>query len=734
MLDAQNNNKMPLETSEFNTDFDDITNNYTNQSQNNNAINDQSLSPTIFGDDSLGGNDDSLNSESSSSSSPVDTAINTGSSSNITTTNNKNSYLSLDSASAIRNSWIENWSEPLPTNKEDRIQQALKLMKTEEDAFNMGKNVKKHSIRQIALFFKIPKSTLYDRLKNRTPTTINNSLNMHSNTNTNKSKSIEKKNELKNINKNPLSSHRLQMKLSPEKEQELLTKLKTLCHLTGNILTPGQIKKFITTCLDDDTTLGKKWVHNFLRRHDNDIIYGSSQILPNVQISNARNSRNHFSYLRKCFIQLFEEKLKILPNDTTFYYIVRSCLDQKNMSSIFTCFEISITEMKITTKFKPIIVLFPRFIEKTKNKSSTTTTTNNNQNLSFIFPNSNSSTGKMSDINPSNSIEDNLSFANVNQQDSNFNTISKPSIDNISEKNKQPNYNKSTVKDDKIHKQAKIEKLNSIFIRFYSECLSLNKSEKKSKNPFIIFEGLTDRYNWDFEFLSQRISDKDNFLTVPWNESIIQNNILHQLRTIVSDITTDLISMKTNQLSSLELDIDPSNLNTDIIRSSFFEIFHTASNQSLKQKNLNNIQDQEILSRQKQKNVSTIQNTKNNSYNDDKSPPSSNKSLLSTIPSDVNLNFYGNFNSLPPTGSNSPKQSLNNENSNISKSTPDFISPNNILQNENADKYNGSTMTQLQSVIKMVEENEKHIYDGMSTDSKTCLKEIFKQIKDIAPH
>lgn len=65
--------------------------------------------------------------------------------------------------------WNQIFNDPISSEREKRIQQALDFMDTENKAYQTNKKLTKHSFRQIAQFFSVPKSTLYDRTKSKQP-------------------------------------------------------------------------------------------------------------------------------------------------------------------------------------------------------------------------------------------------------------------------------------------------------------------------------------------------------------------------------------------------------------------------------------------------------------------------------------------------------------------------------------------------------------------------------------
>ncbi|CCH59705.1 hypothetical protein TBLA_0B08900 [Henningerozyma blattae CBS 6284] len=663
--------------------------------------------------------------------------------------------LSPDSANAfsmIQNSWIENWTDPLPTNKEDRIKQALKLMENEELAFNNGKKIKKHSIRQIAVFFKIPKSTLYDRLKNKLPSQITiqqSTLPTSTPTST-------------TLKKNSISSHRLQMKISPERELKLIEQIKLLCQIMGNILNPTQIKNFIITSLDDNQIiLGKKWVHNFIRRHETSIIYGSlNHNNNNIQLINLRNSRNHFPYLWKCFVPLLQS---VLNKNVSFYYITRSSINKKNLSSIFTCFEISIdkslhhnntTSFKILPKFKPIAIIFPDFFEldnsnpnsnsllQIQNENTNTTVTSNNGNNNFLdinLPNNENSTNLLK----------NKSLKKIKSDPT-------TTTSNI------------TPQDEKIQKQFKLDKLNSIFLRFYEKCGKVYNKQNPNQ-PFIIFEGLNDLYNWTPNFILENISI-NHFLSLPWNQSIFQETIIYQFKDYLLDIKNSIKSMNSTQLKSLEFDLDSQNLDLNIINKQFANVVSNISSNTTNNNTTNLIIDDDSsndtlnLANRLTKSINNNHSNNNNNNNNTANTTNNIQATPQDLLPDVELNMFTTpspFTSSTNNNTNNSNSNTNTNNNNNNRQDTNNstmlttglsmitdVQPSSLTRKNNHNNptnsmeiqaplniFEDNSVVQLQDIVRTIEANEDNIFaDVLNGDAKLQLEDIFRRLKEIIPH
>ncbi|QLQ78059.1 hypothetical protein HG537_0A03060 [Torulaspora globosa] len=420
---------------------------------------------------------------------------------------------------SIQDVWSENFNEPLPTNKEERIQQALEFMRNEKHAHAADKNIKKHSIRQIALFFQVPKSTLYDRLKNRALLPGNDKAGNA-------------------VVGSPVSTysmssraHSQQMKISMEKEEMLLQQTRKLCHALGNTINLTHLKDFITS-LADGVSLGKKWVHNFTRRHDNDLIYGTLSSRFNVRVSNSKNCRCNFEYLWRCFIPLLQETIKKLPQDEPFYYITKTSIHQPSMTSIFTCFEVKPRDLSITLFGEPHLVMFPDYFGKSYTqrdlgKDPTTSIMNGHENIDH-----------------------------ENLRDSD------PTTEHIMNRH------------EKLQKHHKIDKLNTVFAGIYEHCCS-SSNVNPGTVPLVVFEGFNDRYNWD-PLAAKDMVHLGRFLAVPWNQQIFQPLISKQMMNIVSNITRPS-SMVPSQFTEMETDtvLHHVDLDMNTLRTKLTQILRT---------------------------------------------------------------------------------------------------------------------------------------------------------------
>lgn len=425
---------------------------------------------------------------------------------------------------SIQDVWSENFNEPLPTNREERIQQALEFMRSEKHAHAADKNIKKHSLRQIAMFFQVPKSTLYDRLKNKGALAEEKSqIPIDGTTGLVSSYSVSSR------------AHSQQMKISLEKEELLLIQTHNLCHALGNTLNLTHIRDFITS-LVDGVSLGKKWVHNFTRRHDHALIYGTLSSRFNVRMANSKNCRSNFEYLWRCFVPLLQESIKRLPDDDSFYYITKTCVHQPSMSSIFTCFEVSPQNLSLKIHGKPHLVIFPDYFGKSCLQR---------------------------DMGSQPPMENN---SNLNENDA---------IDHEGLQGDETALDSKANKHEKLQKQHKLDKLNEAFTKVYTSCCM---SKHSSSPPLVVFEGFNDRYNWD-PLVGKDIVHLGRFLAVPWKQQIFQPIIAKQLITIVDNVARGS-SILGVQLSEIDLALDHVDLNLDAFSAELNQILRISTDPS----------------------------------------------------------------------------------------------------------------------------------------------------------
>lgn len=583
---------------------------------------------------------------------------------------------SLSAAAAavasVQDAWAENFHEPLPTNKEDRIKQALEFMRSEGQAHAADKNMKKHSIRQIAMFFQVPKSTLYDRLKhtaahaNPNGGPENTRMNMAGPTYSVSSR-----------------AHSQQMKLSPERELTLLHQLHDLCHALGNTLNLTHIRDFIIS-LVQGVTLGKKWVHNFNRRHDDAVVYGTHSSQYNVKMMNSKSCRSNYEYLWKCFVPLLQERISQLPADEPFFYITRTCIHQASMSSIFTCFKIVPGDLTMTMVFPPRVVLFPDYFGRIYLQLRDLKRSEDRHGYGVA------AVGDEADeVERSSASSSSASSAGSRAIDKN-------------EKDHGVDHNKINNQE-KLQKEFKLRKLNQVFHRLYTDCClhtgqphnggeitipngqePLTEQASKEQVPLVIFEGFEDRYNWD-PLICRSLVVLGKFLAFPWNHQLFQKMIAAELQAVVDNVAQSA-SITATQLSSMELDLDQVEINLDPFTRSLRHLLQSPTE--------------------------TIPNLNHNGV------------LVNDL--------FGSALPQSPPHTNSNTQSLAHTSAN--SSTP--CEHHQQLENStSANIFEDTTLAQLQEVVGMIEHNESQLYGELAdgSTSKAALMEIFKKIKGIVP-
>lgn len=605
---------------------------------------------------------------------------------------------------SIQDVWSENFNEPLPTNKEERIQQALEFMNSEKQAHGSDKNIKKHSIRQIALFFQVPKSTLYDRLKSKS-----NDLNANS---------IIKLLPPHNSSPKPHAlsasrSHQQQMKLSIEKEDILLSEVRNLSHAYGNTLNYTQIREFIMS-LVNGISLGKKWIHNFTRRHDEFIVYGTYNSRFNVKMKRSKSCRCDFDYLWRCFIPLLQEKIRSLPQDKPFYYITRTCIHQSSMSSVFTCFEIIPNEMSIKSIMPPKLLIFPDYFGKIylhqnqyQNRSKMINDNNNNNSSNNDIDNNENKNDGENDMRNSHGNENNeesngreefkQNSLHSDMNNNNSNNSNSNNDNNINENNlpeELSDHSSRINKQEKKYGHFKIDKLNEAFAKIYAECC---QSASNSEIPFVVFEGFDDRYNWNALFCKDMVQT-DRFLSLPWNQQLFQQNVSTSLRGVI-DATTESSSIAAIESSSYETDLTDENLSLDIFEQEFQHIINLHT---------------ELLNSNEAHEHDSVQLNDLNVFE-----PALHAAAAAAAAAAATSSSTASLNTdIEPQHGSFGKTSQQSRMENVTSA--------NIFEN--------STISQLQDVISMIDNNESQLYgDLVNSNSKTTLMTIFNKIKGIVP-
>ncbi|AGO12729.1 AaceriADR261Cp [[Ashbya] aceris (nom. inval.)] len=248
----------------------------------------------------------------------------------------------------------------LPANKEVRIQLALQYFRQQQrgnvplEADGAATNAAvnglrpKQSLRQIAMFFQIPKSTLYDRLKNsakKQRAVV-------------PAKVVPPSKTRATVASSPSNvSHLIQMKLDPTVEERLFLYLRKVCLAYGNLPNLVQLK-FLVSQEIKHITLGRKWVSNFIKRHSERIIYGWDVFHNPIKFEDFKKWKNQFTFLWVWFVPMLQGMLrKCMDNGDDVYYLVRVPISYEMLASCFICFKIE-PELRLTLAFEPVVVTF----------------------------------------------------------------------------------------------------------------------------------------------------------------------------------------------------------------------------------------------------------------------------------------------------------------------------------------------------------------------------------------
>lgn len=452
----------------------------------------------------------------------------------------------LNALDSIHRTWMETQNHaPLSSNKEERIKQAVYFMITEEQNRLRDNSIKKHSYRQVSLYFKIPKSTLYDRLKyknvanvdNGTTTEIPNEIRYktkhgfdgsHSKSAFNNE--MEKdgsQNAFVNSGIGDLNheynskSYRKQMKITPDKEKQLIDNVRLLCHAMGNIMNRTQIKACVKS-LTDDIPLGKKWLQNFMNRHKDSVLYGIESGPIHVTTKNINNGRNNSAYLWKCFVALLQEKVKNLSRNQPFFYITRTCIHRQSRSSLFTCFKIDSSNYSIDLLFSPKVIIFPDYFN-------------------------------------------NRPYMNIQDSDNNILEHNMTHIDDIS-------YNERLWK----NKNGKLTKLLLDIINICSNYSShgvSNTNEVHKKLPLVAFEGFDEQFNWD-PIICDQISKSSTLLSVPWKEQLFQEITYSETNQKITKYIDDMSNKSQHELP-LEFEVNDIDLNLKVLQQAFTKLMES---------------------------------------------------------------------------------------------------------------------------------------------------------------
>ncbi|AMD21743.1 HFL113Wp [Eremothecium sinecaudum] len=273
------------------------------------------------------------------------------------------------------------FNSTLPANKEVRIQLALQYCKQQQQrelksqSTSIGDSPKysgdapiahsrpKQSLRQIAMFFQIPKSTLYDRLKNSKKRVSRDDIDSVSG---NASSFVSAVGAMPNdggkrrsgsLTSPNTASHLIQMKLDPALEEELFLYLRKVCLAYGNLPNLVQLKYLISQEVKH-ITLGRKWVSNFIKRHNSRIIYGWDVYHNPIKFEDFKKWKNQFTFLWIWFEPLLQNTIRKCVNDGhAFYYLIRVPISYELLGSCFLCFKVS-SDFKFSLVFVPEVITF----------------------------------------------------------------------------------------------------------------------------------------------------------------------------------------------------------------------------------------------------------------------------------------------------------------------------------------------------------------------------------------
>lgn len=436
----------------------------------------------------------------------------------------------LNALDAIHQTWIQTFNMPLSSSKEDRIKQAVNFMNAEENDSLQNRKVKKHSYRQIALYFKIPKSTLYDRLKHKSNNGQIHSINKVSTSHGKNNSSLNKIDKPNKSNSNNglnlvvfnnashgemidfhYKSYEKQMKLTFEKEEDLLSEIKSLCLGIGNIMNRSQINSFVKSKVSN-VRLGKTWFQNFLNRHKDKVLYGFESSYYNVTVAELKNGRNNSAFLWKCYINEVKSILSARESNKPIYFIIRTNLHKQSRSSIFTVLKITNDNYSIKLLTSPKVIVFQEFF-----------------NCKGYF---------------------NFSM-NSNENSPVASTVQSP------------------IEYEKIMK-LKNKKLTKIISDSVLECvahyLSLDSTTPDEK-PLILFEGFDEQFNWDIP-TCKKIVDLCKFMAVPWKEQLFQEELFAELNERIFALIQGLTLTGSDQFP-VEFDLENTSLDLEKMISLF---------------------------------------------------------------------------------------------------------------------------------------------------------------------
>lgn len=185
----------------------------------------------------------------------------------------------------------------------------------------------------------------------------------------------------------------------------------------------------------------------------------------------------------------------------------------------------------------------------------------------------------------------------------------------------------------------------------------------------------------------------DKFLALPWNKHIFQETITTNLQDVIESVAQSS-SIVAIESPSFESDLNGESLNMEIVAQEF--------------KHMVNSQSEILTTNEGQQQRDAVQLDDINAFE-----PALHEATAASV-----------------TSSNGDAHVHTQPNNTLQKSAQ----PSHIETVASANIFENSTMSQLQDVINMIDNNESQLYsDLMSPSSKTTLMNIFSKIKGIVP-
>lgn len=351
--------------------------------------------------------------------------------------------------------------------------------------------------------------------------------------------------------------------------------------------------------------------------------------------------------------------------------------------------------MSIKSISPPKLVLFPDYFGKIYlHQNHTSNNNNNNSNMTNDNIDENDEDNDNNNDNNNNSdnndhgcgFKTNSITSNMNSDENDPTSLNDEKMEPISD-----NFFKIN-KQERKHRQTKVEKLNEVFAELYANCCQHSSNFQSLKAPFVIFEGFDDRYYWDI-LTCKSMVQTDKFLALPWNKHIFQETITTNLQDVIESVAQSS-SIVAIESPSFESDLNGESLNMEIVAQEF--------------KHMVNSQSEILTTNEGQQQRDAVQLDDINAFE-----PALHEATAASV-----------------TSSNGDAHVHTQPNNTLQKSAQ----PSHIETVASANIFENSTMSQLQDVINMIDNNESQLYsDLMSPSSKTTLMNIFSKIKGIVP-